>query len=106
MSDEQKVFNVAFLGKACFYCGDHATSLDHINPKRYGGSDDESNLVPCCYKCNSEKRGRAFWEWFRDTLRDRRIYKNRIDQIGAIAKASVPNDRLAIELSTRNATSE
>mgnify|MGYP002391206157 FL=1 len=32
-----------------------ATDVDHINPRRAGGSDDENNLQALCHSCHSVK---------------------------------------------------
>lgn len=54
------------LGKAngkCWYCGCDLASvvacIDHIVPALDGGSDEDSNLVPCCRYCNSAKGTRT-----------------------------------------------
>jgi len=41
----------------CQYCGYRGKDLtvDHVLPKRLGGSDDWENLVTCCRKCNLKK---------------------------------------------------
>lgn len=44
----------------CWYCGStlkpgKSFSIDHILPKKYGGTDDLKNLVPACRPCNSRK---------------------------------------------------
>lgn len=50
----------------CFYCntpfcrkhgGDRnrLATLDHREPQARGGSDDQSNLVAACFKCNQAK---------------------------------------------------
>ena len=88
---DDKVINWA--GKKCYYCQSPAHGIDHIVPRVKGGTDDESNLVPCCMICNSEKCGRSFWEWFRDTLQDRRVYKRRLEQIKHITTASIVQER-------------
>jgi 5-methylcytosine-specific restriction endonuclease McrA len=43
-------------GRVCRYCGatDRLT-IDHVLPRRRGGSDDLSNLVVACRQCNSKK---------------------------------------------------
>lgn len=51
-------------GLACCYCGatveDGARlTLDHIVPHSHGGSNNESNLVTACQKCNSSRGDRA-----------------------------------------------
>ena len=46
----------------CQYCGrnvrEHKVVLvvDHIIPKKKGGSDDFANLVTACFECNAGKR--------------------------------------------------
>jgi 5-methylcytosine-specific restriction endonuclease McrA len=50
-------------GLACCYCGatleDGAElSLDHIRPYSKGGSNEASNLVTCCKRCNSARGNR------------------------------------------------
>jgi 5-methylcytosine-specific restriction endonuclease McrA len=40
----------------CVYCGTkkHLT-LDHVIPKSRGGTNEWTNLVTCCFKCNLKK---------------------------------------------------
>ena len=45
-------------GRICKYCGDIATSVDHVFPKLQGGLTVEANLVAACRPCNSSKGGR------------------------------------------------
>ena len=49
-------------GNRCEYCGlrqEHAPlalyTIDHIIPKKHGGSDDSLNLAFACYHCNIHK---------------------------------------------------
>ena len=51
----------AFLSKnpACEFCGAPATDVDHIVPKRWGGTNDESNLQALCHSCHSRKTARG-----------------------------------------------
>jgi hypothetical protein len=50
---------------ACEYCGVTETdvggelTLDHFHPQAHGGSDDLSNLLYCCHRCNEYKA--AYW---------------------------------------------
>lgn len=39
----------------CVYCGKHANTIDHVNPKAKGGQDTYENCVASCVKCNSHK---------------------------------------------------
>jgi diadenosine tetraphosphate (Ap4A) HIT family hydrolase/5-methylcytosine-specific restriction endonuclease McrA len=49
-------------GFRCELCGipadERALEVDHIVPRRHGGSDDRSNLQALCYKCNANKNAR------------------------------------------------
>lgn len=56
-----KVF--ALKGCQCEYCGADASHVDHQTPKARGGSDDISNLVPCCMPCNISKGMMTLEEW-------------------------------------------
>jgi len=42
----------------CFWCGDEATSVDHLKPRQNGGTDILNNLVAACHSCNSAHVGR------------------------------------------------
>lgn len=51
-------------GMACVYCG--ATledgvqfQLDHVVPHSHGGSNDPSNLVTACSRCNASRGNRS-----------------------------------------------
>lgn len=48
----------------CGYCGDAATSLDHIVPRFKSGSSNRHNLLPSCRKCNSQKGSEEMKTWF------------------------------------------
>lgn len=43
-------------GYVCGYCGAEADTVDHMFPKVRGGTDDPSNLIACCRRCNSIKK--------------------------------------------------
>ena len=58
-------------GKMCAYCGRRADTVDHIMPRSKGGTEDSSNLVACCKRCNTKKSdrsledaGMSFWEGY------------------------------------------
>lgn len=42
-------------GPVCYYCGEHADTVDHLIPKSRGGAHTKQNLVACCSPCNSVK---------------------------------------------------
>jgi 5-methylcytosine-specific restriction endonuclease McrA len=47
-------------GFVCHYCGQDATTADHIIPIKAGGDPiDQSNLVASCISCNSAKGSRS-----------------------------------------------
>ncbi len=39
----------------CCYCGAVGTDVDHIVPRRCGGTDDADNLQTLCHSCHSRK---------------------------------------------------
>ena len=43
----------------CGYCGERATTIDHVMPKSRGGKDTWTNLVAACEPCNGRKRDRT-----------------------------------------------
>lgn len=46
-------------GYTCAYCGEYATTADHIYPKSRGGGWTWGNLVAACESCNSFKADRT-----------------------------------------------
>lgn len=48
----------------CGYCGDNATSLDHIIPRFKSGSSNRNNLIPCCRRCNANKASSEMESWY------------------------------------------
>ena len=51
----------------CVYCrllfplasGFGDLTLDHVQPRSQGGSNDPTNLVTCCFDCNSARQDRS-----------------------------------------------
>ena len=48
----------------CGYCGEPATSLDHIIPRFKSGSSNCHNLLPACRRCNANKGSEDMEEWY------------------------------------------
>ena len=54
----------------CAYCGVQTNpfrdfTVDHIMPRCQGGTDDLTNLLPCCAACNSAKGGMDPQRWLK-----------------------------------------
>ena len=51
----------------CHYCRQSvppkALTLDHIVPIARGGKTTKGNVVPCCKKCNNQKKQLLPMEW-------------------------------------------
>lgn len=60
----------------CQYCGQIGGKLeaDHINPFSKGGSDEMSNLITSCRKCNRQKKDKSANEFIK--WRENRYEKN------------------------------
>ena len=53
-------------GYVCHYCGQDATTADHIIPIKAGGDPvGLENMVACCSLCNSKKGSRNQGAFFR-----------------------------------------
>ncbi len=48
----------------CAYCGEDATSLDHVIPRHKSGETTRKNLVPACRRCNASKASYRLHEWY------------------------------------------
>ena len=48
----------------CGYCGEKATSLDHIIPRFRSGSNNRNKLLPACQRCNNHKGSNKMEEWY------------------------------------------
>ncbi len=52
----------------CAYCGDVATTIDHIVPVSKGGLDVPENVVPSCLQCNQQKINKDLADFLNCTL--------------------------------------
>ncbi|VTR55321.1 HNH endonuclease [Actinobacillus pleuropneumoniae] len=43
----------------CLWCGQHATTVDHMIPSSKGGSDLPHNLIASCSECNTKRGNRS-----------------------------------------------
>ena len=43
----------------CLYCGDSATTIDHVVPRALGGKSTYDNCVAACQPCNSKKANKT-----------------------------------------------
>jgi 5-methylcytosine-specific restriction endonuclease McrA len=46
----------------CVYCGNSATSIDHVVPRSRGGTHTWDNVVAACRRCNHTKADRSLAE--------------------------------------------
>ncbi|MGK5113609.1 MULTISPECIES: HNH endonuclease [unclassified Geodermatophilus] len=49
-------------GSVCVYCGNSATSIDHVVPRSRGGTHTWDNVVAACRRCNHTKADRSLAE--------------------------------------------
>lgn len=54
------------FGGKCAYCGETATTIDHITPVSKGGNSVPGNVVPACQSCNSSKRNKDLFSWLEE----------------------------------------
>jgi hypothetical protein len=67
-------------GGRCVWCGSAASvasplTLDHVVPRRRGGTNAPSNLITACGPCNSWRGDRSIPEMARSTV-ERRLWAN------------------------------
>jgi hypothetical protein len=96
-------------GLACVWCG--ATledgmvfSLDHAKPKSKGGSNDGSNLISACLRCNSSRGSRSMAAFARAVaayLNHGTTAKQILDHVKACLRRAVPRDEAKAMLARR-----
>jgi 5-methylcytosine-specific restriction endonuclease McrA len=56
----QRLIVLARDGYVCAYCGQDATTVDHIQSIKHGGDPISlENMIACCKRCNSSKGSRS-----------------------------------------------
>ena len=78
----------------CAYCGDSHDNMtvDHLDPRSWGGTDDTTNLVCACRHCNVAVKGGMDLEAFAGMLYRRGLIPSRnkfIARVRAIAARPV-----------------
>ncbi len=71
----------------CGYCGEAATSLDHIIPRFKSGCSNRHNLVPACKKCNANKASSDMETWYKQ---QEYFSEDKLDRIKAWMALSYP----------------
>ena len=71
----------------CGYCGEAATSLDHIIPRFKSGCSNRHNLVPACKKCNANKASSDMETWYKQ---QEYFSEDKLDRIKAWTDLSYP----------------
>lgn len=61
-SREWKALKASYHGR-CVYCGNAATTADHVVPISRGGSNSIENIAPACRPCNSSKNDTSLLAW-------------------------------------------
>jgi hypothetical protein len=52
------------LPQECVFCGSKAElQVDHLIPRKRGGSDSADNMVWSCRSCNSSRSDKGIFEW-------------------------------------------
>jgi len=75
---KQRLVVLARDGYTCVYCGQDATTADHVIPIKAGGDPvDQSNLVASCVTCNSRKGSRGQGHFLR-TMRTPPVFSSNI----------------------------
>ena len=59
----EKYWKAQGIPFACVYCGGPYEHVDHVVPRKHGGTDDVENLVPACQPCNQSKNSKPLDEW-------------------------------------------
>lgn len=47
----------------CGYCGDDASTIEHVRPLSRGGQHTALNVIPACKYCNLRKGSKTVEEW-------------------------------------------
>lgn len=52
----------------CAYCGKkpNILTVDHVVPRSTGGTNDISNLLPACSRCNGRKGAKSLTNWYNE----------------------------------------
>jgi hypothetical protein len=93
----RSVYSQAFVrdGHSCVYCGKDilesldsfaASHLDHLKPRRSGGTDEVVNCVTACAVCNSMKG--SF-----DPSPDGAVTSETFDTVVSVARSYIANKR-------------
>jgi len=52
--------------QCCAYCGASGDlEVEHVVPISKGGEHHLGNIVPACHRCNSNKRSKDAWSWYK-----------------------------------------
>jgi len=81
-------------GFRCELCGvpadERALDVDHILPRKYGGTDDPENLQALCWKCNANKGDR-------DDTDFRAVRENYAIRDSGCPFCTIPRERIVME---------